>query len=109
MNTNYYSYSITYIFIKNTILDNLKKIFYKMDNDKYNHHIKKDLKSIVYKAEELLNSANNRYKITIQVANKAKRRKYEDLDIIDDTINKPIINAIIEMVEEINQSELLNE
>ena len=64
---------------------------------------------INYKIEELLDAANNRYKVTIQVANRAKRRKYEDLDIIDDTLNKPIIRAILEMVDEITQPEILSD
>nr|YP_009396558.1 putative DNA-directed RNA polymerase subunit omega [Vertebrata australis]ARW65744.1 putative DNA-directed RNA polymerase subunit omega [Vertebrata australis] len=68
-----------------------------------------DLKSITYKTEELLEIVNNRYKITIQVANRAKRRKYEDIDIIDDPLNKPIIKAIIEIVDEITEPEILEE
>jgi len=66
-------------------------------------------KKINYKIEELLEAASNRYKITIQVANRAKRRKYEDIDIIDDTLNKPIIRAILEMVDEITQPEILSD
>ena len=58
---------------------------------------------IIYKTEELLNVANNRYNITIQVANRAKRRKYEDVDIVDDPLVKPIIRSILEMVDEITQ------
>lgn len=73
------------------------------------HKNKIDLKSITYKTEELLEIVNNRYKITIQVANRAKRRKYEDIDIIDDPLNKPIIKAIIEMVDEITEPEILEE
>ena len=65
--------------------------------------------SIIYKTEELLHIATNRYKITIQVANRAKRRKYEDIDIIDDSDSKPIIKAITEIVDEINQPAILNE
>nr|QCI06540.1 putative DNA-directed RNA polymerase subunit omega [Erythroglossum lusitanicum]QCI08118.1 putative DNA-directed RNA polymerase subunit omega [Polyneura bonnemaisonii] len=68
-----------------------------------------DLKNITYKTEELLELANNRYKITIQVANRAKRSKYEDIDIIDDHINKPIIRAILEMVDEITQPEIISD
>lgn len=68
-----------------------------------------DLKSITYKTEELLEIVENRYKITIQVANKAKRRKYEDVDIIDDPLNKPVIKAIIEMVDEITEPKILDE
>lgn len=70
---------------------------------------KEDLKSIIYKTEELLKLANNRYKITIQVANRAKRRKYEDIDIIDDPLNKPIIKAILEMIDEIGQPSIIND
>nr|YP_009395334.1 putative DNA-directed RNA polymerase subunit omega [Polysiphonia infestans]ARW64314.1 putative DNA-directed RNA polymerase subunit omega [Polysiphonia infestans] len=68
-----------------------------------------DLKSITYKTEELLEIIENRYKITIQVANRAKRRKYEDIDIIDDPLNKPVIKAIIEMVDEITEPEILED
>nr|YP_009326754.1 DNA-directed RNA polymerase subunit omega [Membranoptera platyphylla]AMJ17011.1 DNA-directed RNA polymerase subunit omega [Membranoptera platyphylla] len=76
---------------------------------KYNESNKIDLKYIIYKTEELLELANNRYKITIQVANRAKRRKYEDIDIIDDPINKPIVRAILEMIDEITEPEILSE
>jgi DNA-directed RNA polymerase subunit omega len=55
---------------------------------------------ILYKTEELLELADNRYKITVQVAQRAKRRKYEDIDIVDDYKIKPIIRAILEMVDE---------
>nr|YP_009391805.1 putative DNA-directed RNA polymerase subunit omega [Acrosorium ciliolatum]ARW59949.1 putative DNA-directed RNA polymerase subunit omega [Acrosorium ciliolatum] len=68
-----------------------------------------DLKSITYKTEELLELANNRYKITIQIANRAKRRKYEDVDIIDDPINKPIVRAILEMVDEVTEPEIISD
>nr|QCI08200.1 putative DNA-directed RNA polymerase subunit omega [Pterothamnion crispum] len=66
-------------------------------------------KQINYKIEELLEVANNRYKITVQVANRAKRSKYEDIDIIDDTSNKPIVRAILEMVDEITQPEIIGD
>nr|YP_009237712.1 DNA-directed RNA polymerase subunit omega [Gracilariopsis lemaneiformis]YP_009294684.1 DNA-directed RNA polymerase omega chain [Gracilariopsis chorda]AJO68514.1 DNA-directed RNA polymerase subunit omega [Gracilariopsis lemaneiformis]AML79966.1 DNA-directed RNA polymerase subunit omega [Gracilariopsis lemaneiformis]AOM66944.1 DNA-directed RNA polymerase omega chain [Gracilariopsis chorda]UAD88794.1 DNA-directed RNA polymerase omega chain [Gracilariopsis chorda] len=62
---------------------------------------------IIYKTEELLNISENRYKITVQVANRAKRKKYEDLDIIDDPFIKPIIRSILEMVDEITQPEII--
>nr|YP_009397800.1 putative DNA-directed RNA polymerase subunit omega [Sonderella linearis]ARW66986.1 putative DNA-directed RNA polymerase subunit omega [Sonderella linearis] len=77
--------------------------------NKYNEYTKIDLKYITYKTEELLDLAKNRYKITIQIANRAKRCKYEDIDIIDDPVNKPIIKAIIEMVDEITQPEILSD
>ena len=64
---------------------------------------------ILYKTEELLDAASNRYRITIQVANKAKRRRYEDLDVLEDFKVKPIIRAILEIAEEITQPEILSE
>ena len=75
-------------------------------NNEYNRI---DLKYIIYKTEELLEFAESRYKVTIQVANRAKRRKYEDIDIIDDPINKPIIRAIIELVDEVTEPEILSD
>ena len=52
---------------------------------------------ILYKTEELLDAASNRYRITVQVANKAKRKRYEDIDIMDDFKIKPVIRAILEI------------
>jgi DNA-directed RNA polymerase subunit omega len=63
---------------------------------------------VLYKTEELLDAASNRYRITVQVANKAKRKRYEDIDILEDFKLKPVIRAILEIAEEINQSEVLN-
>nr|YP_010835252.1 DNA-directed RNA polymerase omega chain [Cryptomonas gyropyrenoidosa]WFQ82927.1 DNA-directed RNA polymerase omega chain [Cryptomonas gyropyrenoidosa] len=57
---------------------------------------------IIYKTQELLEVASNRYKITVQVANKAKRKRYEDIDILNDMKIKPVIRAILEMNKEIN-------
>ena len=64
---------------------------------------------VLYKTEELLDAASNRYKITIQVTNRAKRRRYEDIDILDDLKIKPIIRAILEMVDEISQPEIISD
>lgn len=80
-----------------------------MKVEKNNRGNKINLQNITYKTEELLEIVNNRYKITIQIANRAKRRKYEDIDIIDDALNKPIIKAIIEMVDEIIEPEILED
>nr|WCH56277.1 DNA directed RNA polymerase subunit omega [Hypnea sp.] len=66
-----------------------------------------DSNQIIYKTEELLDLSYNRYRITIQVANRAKRRKYEDIDIIEDPSIKPIVRAILEMVDEITQPEII--
>nr|BED43120.1 DNA-directed RNA polymerase subunit omega [Pyropia sp. Myanmar_A]BED43317.1 DNA-directed RNA polymerase subunit omega [Pyropia sp. Myanmar_B]BED43514.1 DNA-directed RNA polymerase subunit omega [Pyropia sp. Myanmar_C] len=74
-----------------------------------NHHNSFNSSDITYKTEELLEATTNRYRITIQVANRAKRRKYEDVDIIDDPQIKPVIRAILEMVEEITQPEIISD
>lgn len=68
-----------------------------------------DSSQIMYRAEELLSAASNRYKITVQVANRAKRRRYEEFDNIDDPMMKPAIRAIIEMSDELTQPEIIGE
>lgn len=64
---------------------------------------------VLYKTEELLDAASNRYRITVQVANKAKRRRYEELDVLEDFKIKPVIRAILEIAEEITQPEIISE
>jgi DNA-directed RNA polymerase subunit omega len=64
---------------------------------------------ILYKTEELLDAASNRYKITIQVANRAKRRRYEDIDILDDLKIQPILRARLEMGDDIRQPESMSD
>ena len=54
-----------------------------------------DSSQIMFRADELMNNASNRYRITVQVANRAKRRRYEDLDNFEDPMMKPPIRAII--------------
>lgn len=61
---------------------------------------------LMRQAEELINAASNRYRITVQVANRAKRRRQEDFDNDEPTM-KPVIQAVIEMWEELNQPEIL--
>jgi DNA-directed RNA polymerase subunit omega len=68
-----------------------------------------DSSQIVYRAEELMKAADNRYNITVQVANRAKKRRYEDFDTVDDPIMKPTIRAIIEMSDELTQPEIISE
>nr|WDB00570.1 DNA-directed RNA polymerase omega chain [Cavernulicola chilensis] len=69
----------------------------------YNAH------EILYKTESLLKASTNRYKITLQVANRAKRRRYEDVEILDESRIKPIIRAILEMSDEIAQPEIISD
>jgi len=56
---------------------------------------------------EVINAASNRYRITVQVANRAKRRRYEDFDNMDDPMMKPVLRAIIEMSDELTQPEII--
>ncbi|MFB2834863.1 DNA-directed RNA polymerase subunit omega [Floridanema evergladense] len=64
---------------------------------------------VMYDAEKLIKAASNRYRITVQVANRAKRRRYEDFENIDDPMMKPVIRAIIEMSDELTQPEIIGE
>lgn len=76
----------------------------------YSKLIENKSNQIIYKTEDLLKNSTNRYKITIQIANRAKRRKYEDMDTIDETKHiKPIIRAVIEMSDEMTQTEIIGE
>ena len=68
-----------------------------------------DSSEIMYRAEELMSAASNRYRITVQVANRAKRRRYEELDSIEDPMMKPAIRAIIEMSDELTQPEIIGD
>ena len=67
-----------------------------------------DSAQIMYRSEELLKAASNRYKITVQVANRAKRRRYEGY-FEDNYYMKPPILAIIEMSDELTQPEIIAE
>ncbi|ELS03129.1 DNA-directed RNA polymerase, subunit K/omega [Xenococcus sp. PCC 7305] len=68
-----------------------------------------DSSQIMFRADELMNAASNRYRITVQVANRAKRRRYEDTDGFDDPVMKPPIRAIIEMSDELTQSDIIGD
>lgn len=66
-----------------------------------------DTKQILYKTEQLLEKSQNRYQITLKVANRSKRRKYENMEIIDDSRVKPVIRSIIDIVNKMVQPELM--
>jgi DNA-directed RNA polymerase subunit omega len=68
-----------------------------------------DSHEIVYRAEELMKAASNRYRITIQVANRAKRRRYEEFDNFDEPGMKPVLRAIMEMSDELSQPEIISD
>ncbi len=66
-----------------------------------------DSSEIMTRADELMNAASNRYRITVQVAHRAKRRRYEEFENLDDPAMKPVIRAVIEMSDELTQPEII--
>ncbi|MDY6783145.1 MAG: DNA-directed RNA polymerase subunit omega [Cyanobacteriota bacterium] len=64
---------------------------------------------IMNHADRLMNAASNRYRITVQVANRAKRRRYEDFEMTEDPMMKPVIRAVIEMSDEMTQPEIIGD
>ncbi|MGQ9872799.1 DNA-directed RNA polymerase subunit omega [Leptodesmis sp.] len=68
-----------------------------------------DSAQLMRRADELISAASNRYRITVQVANRAKRRRFEDSDNNDDSSMKPVMRAIIEMSDELTQPEIIGE
>lgn len=68
-----------------------------------------DTSQLMRRADDLINAASNRYRITVQVANRAKRRRFEDFDSLDDPTVKPVMRAIIEMSDELTQPEIIGE
>jgi DNA-directed RNA polymerase subunit omega len=68
-----------------------------------------DSAQITRRVEDLIGKASNRYRITVQVANRAKLRRYEEIDDYDDHAMKPILRAIIEMSDEMTQPEILSD
>ncbi|MBE9171440.1 DNA-directed RNA polymerase subunit omega [Pleurocapsales cyanobacterium LEGE 06147] len=68
-----------------------------------------DSSEIMFRAQQLMKAASNRYRITVQVANRAKRRRYEELENVDDPMMKPAIRAIVEMSDELTQPEIIGD
>ncbi|MCC3459760.1 MAG: DNA-directed RNA polymerase subunit omega [Oscillatoriales cyanobacterium] len=69
-----------------------------------------DSTQLTRRAEELIAAASNRYRITVQVANRAKRRRYEDFENMDDhQMMKPVMRAIFEMSDELTQPEIIGD
>lgn len=65
---------------------------------------------IMRRAEELIEASSNRYRMTVQVATRAKKRRHRDnLEDIDDHGIKPVMQAIIEMSDEMMQPEIIGE
>ncbi|MEO0533439.1 MAG: DNA-directed RNA polymerase subunit omega [Cyanobacteria bacterium P01_A01_bin.123] len=68
-----------------------------------------DGNQLMRRTEDLISAASNRYRITVQVANRAQRRRFEEFDNLDDSKMKPVLRAIIEMSDELTQPEIIGE
>ncbi|HAN76245.1 MAG TPA: DNA-directed RNA polymerase subunit omega [Planktothrix sp. UBA8407] len=66
-----------------------------------------DSLEITRRAADLVSAATNRYRITVQVANRAKRCRYEDFDSADENTIKPVLRAIIEMSDELTENQII--
>jgi DNA-directed RNA polymerase subunit omega len=72
-----------------------------------------DTKMVMRRAEELIGAASNRYRITVQVANRAKKRRrreaMEDYDEATSNGLKPVMQSILEMADELTQPEIIGD
>ncbi|MEG4027316.1 MULTISPECIES: DNA-directed RNA polymerase subunit omega [unclassified Microcoleus] len=62
---------------------------------------------VIQRAEDLVESSN-RYRITVQIAKRAKRYRLDDLEY-DNPMAKPVIRAIMEMPDELRYPEIIGE
>jgi DNA-directed RNA polymerase subunit omega len=68
-----------------------------------------DSNQVMRRTEDLIKAASNRYRITVQVANRAQRRRFEEFDSLDESKMKPVLRAIVEMSDELTQPEIIGE
>lgn len=54
-----------------------------------------------------MKGSSSRYQITVQVAKRAKRFRYEEFDNPNPSEVKPVVRAILEMSDEVTQPELI--
>ncbi|AFZ54917.1 DNA-directed RNA polymerase subunit omega [Cyanobacterium aponinum UTEX 3222] len=67
-----------------------------------------DSSQIMFRSDALLAAASNRYKITVGVAKRAKERRKQDMENVEEVM-KPVLRAIIEMSDELTQPEIISE
>ncbi|MDX1976952.1 MAG: DNA-directed RNA polymerase subunit omega [Pseudanabaenaceae cyanobacterium bins.68] len=65
-------------------------------------------KEILQRMEDLIEGSSSRYKITVQVAVRAKMKRAND-DDYDDRAMKPVVRAIVEMSDELKHSEIISD
>mgnify|MGYP001054925293 FL=1 len=68
-----------------------------------------DSQQVMRRTEDLISAASNRDRITVQVANRAQRRRFEEFDNLDESKMKPVLRAIVEMSDELTQPEIIGE
>ena len=68
-----------------------------------------DSQQVMRRTEDLISAASNRYRITVQVATRAQRRRFEEFDSLDESKMKPVLRAIVEMSDELTQPEIIGE
>jgi DNA-directed RNA polymerase subunit omega len=66
-----------------------------------------DPDEVMERMETLVEASSNRYRIVVQIANRAKRRRYEELDGDQEITIKPVIRTILEMSDELNEPEII--
>jgi|GEM_PF-1558351 DNA-directed RNA polymerase subunit omega len=66
-----------------------------------------DPDEVMERMETLVEASSNRYRIVVQIANRAKRRRYEELDGDQEISIKPVIRTILEMSDELNEPEII--
>nr|BDA97104.1 DNA-directed RNA polymerase subunit omega [Cryptomonas borealis] len=64
---------------------------------------------ILCKTEELVKTSCNKYKVTMQIANEAKRKKYDDVDNVSNIKGNPIVRVILEMTKKDNSNKVTRE
>lgn len=67
-----------------------------------------DSSQIMYRSDDLMKASSNRYRITVQVAKRAKERRNEDFDNVEELM-KPVLRAIIEMSDEVTHGEIISD
>ncbi len=69
-----------------------------------------DSSQIMYRVDQLMKVAENRYQITVKVARRAKLiRDEEDFEDWDAPTTKPVIRSIVEVSDELTQPEILSD
>ncbi|MDG2992202.1 DNA-directed RNA polymerase subunit omega [Candidatus Synechococcus calcipolaris G9] len=64
---------------------------------------------VMRRAEQLVRHSSNRYRITVQIANRAKQQRTIDAEEFEEVSMKPVTRAIIDMSDEMIEPELLPE